>query len=85
MPDDPADSSPRPDRRRRKPGGNTRIEIDGNPAVSVDIELEGGQLPGGDATLTRVVNAVAPVCNAALGVRRALDLVIASRGFQLWD
>jgi|GEM_PF-1342467 hypothetical protein len=82
MPDDPADSWPPvrpPSSQARR---YTRIEIDGNPAVSVQFELEGDQLPGGDATATRAVNAIAPLCNAAPGVHSALDLVIPPRGFQ---
>jgi hypothetical protein len=61
--------------------GAVRMLADGfGWQVSVDIELEGSQLPGGDATATRVVNAIARLCNAAPGVHSALDLVIAPRG-----
>jgi len=85
MPDDPADSWPPARPPSSQARRYTRIEIDGNPAVSVDVELAGDQLPGGDATATRVVNAIAPLCSAAPGVHSALDLVIAARGLQLLD
>jgi hypothetical protein len=46
------------------------------PHVDLTLELTGGNLPGGDATATRAVNAIAAVCGAPAGVHSALDLVI---------
>lgn len=54
----------------------TRITIDGTPAVSVDLTLDGNKLPGADATAARVVNAIGAVCAAEPGVYGALDLAI---------
>jgi hypothetical protein len=80
MPDEPGDSW----LPVRPPGSEgrrfTHIEIDGNPRVSVQLELDGGELPGGDATATRALNAVKAVCDANTGVRSALDLVVTPRG-----
>jgi hypothetical protein len=80
MPDEPGDSwSP-----VRPAGSNGRrftyIEIDGTPRVAVQLELDGGELPGGDATATRALNAIKAVCNATPAVHSALDLVITSQG-----
>jgi hypothetical protein len=82
MPDEPGDSwSP-----VRPPGSNgrrfTQIDIDGTPTVSVQLELEGGELPGGDSTATRALNAIKAVCNAGAGVHSALDLVVTPQGVQ---
>jgi hypothetical protein len=82
MPDEPGDSwSP-----VRPPGSNgrrfTHINIDGTPTVSVTLELDGGQLPGSDATATRALNAIKAVCNATAGVHSALDLVVTPQGVQ---
>lgn len=60
----------------------TQIDIDGIPSVSVKLELDGGDLPGGDATATRALNAVKAVCNAEPGVHSALDLVVTPQGVQ---
>jgi len=51
-----------------------RITVDGNPSVRVDFALDGGGLPGSDATVARVVNAIGAVCAATPGVHSALDL-----------
>lgn len=82
MPDEPGDSwSP-----VRSAGSNgrrfTHIDIDGTPSVSVQLALDGGELPGGDATATRALNAIKTVCNASVGVHSALDLVVTPRGVQ---
>jgi hypothetical protein len=82
MPDEPGDTwSP-----ERPPGSNgrrfTHIDIDGTPSVSVKLELDGGELPGGDATATRALNAIKAVCNASAGVHSALDLVVTPQGVQ---
>jgi hypothetical protein len=82
MPDEPGDSwSP-----VRPAGSNgrrfTHIDIDGTLSVSVTLELDGGELPGGDATATRVLNAIKAVCNASAGVHSALDLVVTPQGVQ---
>jgi len=82
MPDEPGDSwSP-----VRPAGSNgrrfTHIDIDGTPSVSVTLELDGGELPGGDATATRALNAIKAVCNAMPSVHSALDLVITPQGVQ---
>jgi 2,4-diaminopentanoate dehydrogenase len=82
MPDEPGDAwSP-----VRPAGSNgrrfTHIEIDGTPSVSVRLELDGGELPGGDATATRALNAINAVCNATPTVHSALDLVVTPRGAQ---
>lgn len=82
MPDEPGDGwSP-----VRPPGSTgrrfTQIDIDGTPCVSVRLELDGGELPGGDSTATRALNAVAAVCNAGTGVHSALDLVVTPQGVQ---
>ena len=60
----------------------THIDIDGAPTVSVNLELDGGQLPGGDATATRAINAIKAVCNATPTVHSALDLVVTPQGAQ---
>ena len=76
MPDEPGDPwdpvRPESSTARRF----TRIDIDGDPHVDLTLELTGGDLPGGDATATRAVNAIAAVCQAPAGVHSALDLVI---------
>jgi 2,4-diaminopentanoate dehydrogenase len=54
----------------------TRITVDGNPPVQVDFALNGGELPGADATAARVVNAIPGVCAAAPGILSGLDLVV---------
>ncbi|MBB5160606.1 hypothetical protein [Mycobacterium sp. AZCC_0083] len=82
MPDEPGDSwSP-----VRPAGSNgrrfTHIDIDGTPSVSVKLELDGGELPGGDATAARAVNAIKAVCTATPGVHSALDLVVTPQGVQ---
>jgi hypothetical protein len=82
MPDEPGDSwSP-----VRPAGSNgrrfTQIDIDGTPSVSVQLELDGGELPGSDATATRAVNAIKAVCTATSAVHSALDLVVTPRGVQ---
>jgi 2,4-diaminopentanoate dehydrogenase len=82
MPDDAGDSwSP-----LRPVGSNgrrfTHIDIDGTPNVSVTLELDGGELPGGDATATRALNAIKAVCNATPTVHSALDLVVTPQGVQ---
>ena len=82
MPDEPGDSwSP-----VRPPGSDgrrfTHIDIDGTPNVSVTLELDGGELPGVDATATRAVNAIKAVCNAMPTVHSALDLVVTPQGAQ---
>ena len=80
MPEEPGDSwSP-----VRPAGSNgrrfTHIDIDGTPSVSVHLELDGGELPGGAATATRAVNTIKAVCQATPGVHSALDLVITPTG-----
>ncbi len=64
MPDDPGDSwtpeRPEGSHRRRI----ARIDIDGTPNVSLTLELDGGELPGVDATAARALNAVAAVSSA---------------------
>jgi hypothetical protein len=82
MPDEPGDSwSP-----VRPAGSNgrrfTHIDIDGTPSVSVQLELDGGELPGADATATRALNAIRAVCNATPTVHSALDLVVTPQGVQ---
>jgi hypothetical protein len=82
MPDEPGDSwSP-----VRPVGSNGRrftdIDIDGTPSVSVQLELDGGELPGGDSTATRACNAIKAVCHASAGVHSALDLVVMPQGVQ---
>lgn len=83
MPDEPGDSwSP------VRPAGSTgrrftHIDIDGTPSVSVQLELDGGELPGGDATATRAINAIKAVCDANAGVHSALDLVVTPQGVQI--
>ena len=83
MPDEPGDSwSP-----VRPAGSNgrrfTHIDIDGTPSVSVQLELDGGELPGGDATATRALNAIKAVCSATPTVHSALDLVVTPQGVQI--
>ena len=58
----------------------THIDIDGEPRVSVRLELDGGDLPGGDATATRALNAIKAVCSATPTVHSALDLVVTPSG-----
>jgi hypothetical protein len=82
MPDEPGDSwSP-----VRPAGSNgrrfTHIDIDGTPSVSVQLELDGGELPGGDSTATRAINAIKAVCGATPTVHSALDLVVTPQGVQ---
>jgi hypothetical protein len=82
MPDEPGDSwSP------VRPAGSdgrrfTHIDIEGTPSVSVQLALDGGELPGGDATASRAVNAIKAVCNATPTVHSALDLVVTPQGVQ---
>jgi 2,4-diaminopentanoate dehydrogenase len=54
----------------------TRITIDGDPPVQVDFALNGGDLPGSEATAARVVNAIPAVCAAKPGLLSGLDLVV---------
>ena len=82
MPDKPGDSWS-PVRPTRSKGRRfTHIDIDGAPGVSVQLELDGGELPGGDATATRALNAIKAVCNATPTVHSALDLVVTPQGVQ---
>lgn len=83
MPDEPGDSwSP-----ARAAGSNgrrfTHVDIDGDPSVSLKLELHGGELPGADATATRAVNAIPALCIATPTVHSALDIVITPQGVQL--
>ncbi|MGO9099754.1 MAG: hypothetical protein ACLP9Y_10055 [Mycobacterium sp.] len=80
MPDEPGDSWT-PERPEGSHGRRiTRIDIDGTPNVSLTLELDGGELPGVDATAARALNAVAAVCSATPTVHSALDLVITPQG-----
>jgi hypothetical protein len=82
MPDEPGDSWS-PVRPEGSSGRRfTHIDIDGTPSVSVQLELDGGELPGGDATATRALNAIKAVCDTSAGVRSALDLVVTPQGVQ---
>lgn len=76
MPDDLAD----PWEPRVSPSSTakrfTHITIEGDPDVSVQLELRGGELPGVTATAARAVSAIGAVCRAAPGVRNALDLAV---------
>lgn len=54
----------------------TRITVDGDPPVQVDFALNGGELPGSEATAARVVNAIPVVCAADPGILSALDVVV---------
>lgn len=82
MPDEPGDSWP-PERPRGSHGRRfTHIDIDGTPRVSVKLELDGGDLPGGNATAARALNAIKAVCDASPGVHSALDLVVTPQGVQ---
>lgn len=82
MPDEPGDSWS-PENRAGSNGRRfTHIDIDGTPSVSVALVLDGGELPGSDATATRAVNAITALCNAAVGVHSALDLVVTPQGVQ---
>lgn len=82
MPDNPGDSWT-PTRPASSTGRRfTHIDIDGDPSVSVTLELAGGDLPGGDATATRALNAIKAVCNATPTVHSALDLVVTPTGVQ---
>ncbi|MGB9226728.1 hypothetical protein [Mycobacterium sp.] len=58
----------------------TRITVEGHPPVQVDFALNGGDLPGSEATAARVVNAIPAVCAASPGILSGLDLVIPARG-----
>jgi hypothetical protein len=57
----------------------TRITVEGHPPVQVDFALNGGELPGSEATAARVVNAIPAVCAASPGILSSLDLVIAAQ------
>jgi hypothetical protein len=76
MPDDPGDPWDPVRRESSTARRFTRIDIDGDPRVDLTLQLTGGDLPGGDATATRAVNAIVAVCQAPTGVHSALDLVI---------
>jgi 2,4-diaminopentanoate dehydrogenase len=82
MPDEPGDSwspvRPTGSKGRRF----TDIDIEGSPNVSVKLELDGGDLPGGDSTAARALNAVKAVCDATPTVHSALDLVVTPQGVQ---
>jgi 2,4-diaminopentanoate dehydrogenase len=74
LPDDPPD-----DWEPRIPHGSaagrlTRITVEGNPTIRVELGID-GVLPGAEATAARVVNSIPAVCAAAPGVYGALDLV----------
>jgi hypothetical protein len=82
MPDEPGDAW-KPTRPAGTAGRRfTHIEIDGQPSVVVKLELAGGDLPGGDATATRAINAIKAACNATPTVHSALDLVVTPTGVQ---
>jgi hypothetical protein len=74
LPDDPPD-----DWEPRIPHGCltgrlTRVTIEGNPTIRVDLAID-GVLPGAEATAARVVNSIPAVCAATPGVYGALDLI----------
>jgi hypothetical protein len=74
LPDDPPD-----DWEPRIPHGSatgrlTRVTIEGNPTIRVDLHID-GVLPGAQATAARVVNSIPAVCAAAPGVYSALELI----------
>lgn len=82
MPDEPGDYWP-PVRPAGSTGRRfTHIDIDGTPGVSVKLKLDGGELPGGDATATRAINAIKAVCSTTPTVHSALDLVVTPMGLQ---
>jgi 2,4-diaminopentanoate dehydrogenase len=58
----------------------TRITVEGDPPVQVDFALNGGDLPGSEATAARAVNAIPGVCAADPGILSGLDLVVPARG-----
>ena len=51
----------------------TQITVEGDPPVQVDFALNGGDLPGSEATAARVVNAIPAVCAASPGILSGLD------------
>ena len=60
----------------------TRITVDGDPPVQVDFALNGGELPGSEATAARAVNAIPALCAANPGILSGLDLVVAAQAAQ---
>jgi hypothetical protein len=61
-------------------GRLTRITIEGNPTIRVDLGID-GDLPGVDATAARVVNSIPAVCASYPGVYSALELIPRAAGF----
>jgi hypothetical protein len=55
-------------------GRLTRVTIEGNPTIRVELNID-GVLPGAEATAARVVNSIPAVCAAAPGVYGALELI----------
>ncbi len=74
LPDDPPDDWEPRISRDSTVGRLTRITIEGNPPIRVDLAID-GDLPGPAATAARVVNSIAAVCTADPGVYSALELV----------
>jgi len=74
LPDDPPDDWEPRIPHGSKVGRLTRITVEGNPTIRVDLAID-GDLPGVGATAARVVNSIPAVCAADPGVYSALDLV----------
>ena len=74
LPDDPPDDWEPRISRGSATGRLTRITIEGNPPIRVDLAID-GDLPGPAATAARVVNSIAAVCAADPGVYSALELI----------
>jgi len=55
-------------------GRLTRVTIEGNPTIRVELGID-GVLPGAEAAAARVVNSIPAVCAAAPGVYSALELI----------
>jgi hypothetical protein len=74
LPDDPPD-----DWEPRIPHGSatgrlTRITVEGNPTIRVDLGID-GDLPGAEATAARIINSIPAACAATAGVYSALELI----------
>jgi hypothetical protein len=74
LPDDPPDDWEPRISRGSATGRLTRITVEGNPPIRVDLAID-GDLPGPAATAARVVNSIAAVCAADPGVYSALELI----------
>lgn len=81
LPDDPPDNWEPRIPHGSATGRLTRITIDGNPTIRVDLGID-GDLPGAEATAARVVNSIAALCAAEPGVYSALELIPRAGGLR---